>query len=1026
MASTSNTAPPRKAARPPPILQARDKADKSYRVRRGNILRSLGQSCARNGSQFAILWVSPSADHTEIFTSEAFRRQAREWLGPDIQNQARHLVRRLQTARETRTQQGLEGSSAGAVYDVDGEAVEIGLDSEEADDGEGDLRTPIDAFSPRPPGGANYDDFLPAPTRAAGPASASSPGLSASLPPPRGGRSNTHLSSQQPSPAPSPSSHASPANAPSPFVASPGITVAPSPRPRSPFVSWSFTPVELPGWYERRLGDLTHKNDKHVAKAWIKVIEPHKQALYPYREGDGLKPEWWPLHIRHKEPDHLGKPERISLLAHLVRNSPTSVDELEQATRNLGTNVIPEEKLAILAEIYTVAKAEREAIQQSSTGTFESITVAIPTQFFKQEEDAASPEIRQHNTRHRTRRSVGGNGKSSENLAPPPQQHQQHTPRSGRVSPYPLSRSQSASDMPGPGASPVRSPAPSVSTGNGPGSAMTRSQSFAGPVNGAGKPRNARQNGRHSLGEADLLDPANGASVLQGSMGDFQPSLQATPYRQSPKPTITPRQGQGSPLAASMSRSFSASAVHSSGGGSVTKKSAAMIDDSVASPAMIRSRSKLSQQHFDQMGLGSVKLQPSGAKGRPPPPQSPAPSQGPPHGHPPGQPIFVQQQHGAHPHAPQHPMQQQQPQFHPQRPPLHHAHTQPVPHGHPSQRVPPAHHRPPPPHHPSHQPQQVLVYPAHGPPSAPALSRQGSAQGLALHPAHQASLAQQNPHGHPHHPTQVQVQVNVHAGHGLPPDFEAQQHPQLVQAHAQAQMLQHHQHQQQQHHAQMQGSPYVNGGGNGYPTPTTATYASPHFAAAASSTGASPYLGGAPEHSPHPQAHHQHHPQQHFLPSHLGSASGTPAIGSVGDAYLVPSHLAGDLSSAGASPLPLGEYLAEPPASAGSGSGLYGTSPLLGAGSSSFVGGDGQEDLSAYMQQLDALSAQQQAQQGGYAHSQNHTPAPGGGGGAYEDPSLGLGIGLGGLGTPDALGVGMMLEPGYYGEEPGGYGAVGA
>lgn len=58
---------------------------------------------------------------------------------------------------------------------------------------------------------------------------------------------------------------------------------------------------------------------KLLSKAWIKLIEPRKQSKYPYKQGDSSKPYWWPANCIHREPDHLKKDERISLLINILR-----------------------------------------------------------------------------------------------------------------------------------------------------------------------------------------------------------------------------------------------------------------------------------------------------------------------------------------------------------------------------------------------------------------------------------------------------------------------------------------------------------------------------------------------------------------------------------------------------------------------------------------------------------------------------------------------------------------------------------
>ncbi|KAL7270493.1 hypothetical protein RUND412_006800 [Rhizina undulata] len=100
---------------------------------------------------------------------------------------------------------------------------------------------------------------------------------------------------------------------------------------------------------------------KVVAKAWIKVIEPKKQSNFPYNRGDESKPSWWPPNARHKEPDHLMKPERLDLLLTMLRSRKVPVQKLEDATAEVMAQ-IPKEKAPLLEEIYRVAKQEERYI----------------------------------------------------------------------------------------------------------------------------------------------------------------------------------------------------------------------------------------------------------------------------------------------------------------------------------------------------------------------------------------------------------------------------------------------------------------------------------------------------------------------------------------------------------------------------------------------------------------------------------------------------------------------------------------
>ncbi|KAI9706830.1 MAG: hypothetical protein M1820_004801 [Bogoriella megaspora] len=71
---------------------------------------------------------------------------------------------------------------------------------------------------------------------------------------------------------------------------------------------------------------------KAILKKWIHGICPHKQSRYPYkgsnprwRAGKGItdedqsRPPWWPPFVRHIEPDHGSKSERMELAMWLIR-----------------------------------------------------------------------------------------------------------------------------------------------------------------------------------------------------------------------------------------------------------------------------------------------------------------------------------------------------------------------------------------------------------------------------------------------------------------------------------------------------------------------------------------------------------------------------------------------------------------------------------------------------------------------------------------------------------------------------------
>lgn len=96
---------------------------------------------------------------------------------------------------------------------------------------------------------------------------------------------------------------------------------------------------------------------KIIAKCWIKIIEPKKQSRHPYREAEGSRPAWWPVGIRHKEPDHLLAKERQGLLVGILRAGVLPVKELEKKTFETIRD-LSEDRLAMLRELFVVAKED--------------------------------------------------------------------------------------------------------------------------------------------------------------------------------------------------------------------------------------------------------------------------------------------------------------------------------------------------------------------------------------------------------------------------------------------------------------------------------------------------------------------------------------------------------------------------------------------------------------------------------------------------------------------------------------------
>lgn len=140
-------------------------------------------------------------------------------------------------------------------------------------------------------------------------------------------------------------------------------------------------------FYDQRFRNCQQTACKLIAKAWVKAVEPKKQSNHPYTGSDEKAPDWWPKawgptrdeKVRHKEPDHLYKKERVHLLNHILRmvvepnakqhpdiqKLNLNVAKLEEVTMDaLSTffadkeNTNNAKKKPYLKEIFKVAKFE--------------------------------------------------------------------------------------------------------------------------------------------------------------------------------------------------------------------------------------------------------------------------------------------------------------------------------------------------------------------------------------------------------------------------------------------------------------------------------------------------------------------------------------------------------------------------------------------------------------------------------------------------------------------------------------------
>lgn len=80
-----------------------------------------------------------------------------------------------------------------------------------------------------------------------------------------------------------------------------------------------------------------------------------------------MKPKWWPSDLRHTEPDHLKKPERIRLMLAILCSGQVELAKLEMASAEQAAR-LGEDKMGILRDMYTVVK-EEERLRATQPGT---------------------------------------------------------------------------------------------------------------------------------------------------------------------------------------------------------------------------------------------------------------------------------------------------------------------------------------------------------------------------------------------------------------------------------------------------------------------------------------------------------------------------------------------------------------------------------------------------------------------------------------------------------------------------------
>ncbi|KAJ5753680.1 uncharacterized protein N7511_007833 [Penicillium nucicola] len=131
-------------------------------------------------------------------------------------------------------------------------------------------------------------------------------------------------------------------------------------------------------YYEKVFENLQQTNCRILAKVYVRLVEPRKQVRFPYNgrknvagvthqwSPEETKPPWWPLEVRHREPDHLHKAERIELLVHILSELRAShgvtARRLRAADETIRRQICPSDRIGLLDELYYVREKQEKLL----------------------------------------------------------------------------------------------------------------------------------------------------------------------------------------------------------------------------------------------------------------------------------------------------------------------------------------------------------------------------------------------------------------------------------------------------------------------------------------------------------------------------------------------------------------------------------------------------------------------------------------------------------------------------------------
>lgn len=361
-----------------------------FKNKRDQVLRALGKAAYINGSHFAIMWVSARGD-VETYASDALQGRLDDWfVRRGISEEAKELV------RASRPQNDQPQSAAAAAFpgiDIDDDDVDEDDDDIDGDDGTASMLGGGTLSASVTPNLTINDDVFTDPSQHLSvqtqqarldARSAMQRSASAAISPipgrPRRALTSLdtniaqdhfkreaalgdtrHLAIDEVHSEVGAMPHSAPLRGRSSALArsvSTSNIAFPSSSSVSNLVETTFqNEAARTAFLELRFGQLQQGMCKTVSKAWIKIIEPKKQTRCPYNKGEEGKPEWWPLGVRHKEPDHLMKPERHSLLLTILRSPKVKIARLQLATAEVVA-LMKADKVSLLMDVYRIAREE--------------------------------------------------------------------------------------------------------------------------------------------------------------------------------------------------------------------------------------------------------------------------------------------------------------------------------------------------------------------------------------------------------------------------------------------------------------------------------------------------------------------------------------------------------------------------------------------------------------------------------------------------------------------------------------------